>query len=177
MGNSSQSGGRIQAVWRKLFCGGKGAVRAEKAVGGALPGRSRCGSLVRKAEIWHLQLDAKASTVTKGTVLVSKIHCAGCGAKVGWVATRCPACGTTRRKPEREPDTSAPTVSNKSFSITLLLCLFVGFMGVHRFYVGKFKTGIFQLLTCGGFFIWTAIDFIVIFMEEFRDANNRKITW
>lgn len=32
--------------------------------------------------------------------------------------------------------------SEKSRLVALLLCLFVGYLGIHRFYVGKTGTGI-----------------------------------
>lgn len=40
--------------------------------------------------------------------------------------------------------------SDKNWLATLLLCLFLGGIGVHRFYVGKVGTGILQLITLGG---------------------------
>ena len=36
--------------------------------------------------------------------------------------------------------------SDKNWLATLLLCLFLGGIGVHRFYVGKVGTGILQLI-------------------------------
>ena len=41
-----------------------------------------------------------------------------------------------------------------------LLCLFLGFLGFHRFYLGYTLIGIIQLLTGGGLMIWALIDFI-----------------
>ena len=50
--------------------------------------------------------------------------------------------------------TIAPT-AQKSWVVALLLCFFLGGLGVHRFYVGKVGTGILQIVTVGGFFgIW-----------------------
>lgn len=66
--------------------------------------------------------------------------------------------------------------SAKSWLSTLLLCFFVGYLGVHRFYVGKTGTGVAMLLTLGGCGIWTLIDFIMIIMKKFTDSEGNLIT-
>ena len=40
--------------------------------------------------------------------------------------------------------------SPKSRLVALLLCIFLGGLGIHRFYVGKTGTGILMILTGGG---------------------------
>lgn len=65
--------------------------------------------------------------------------------------------------------------SDKNFVTVLLLCFFLGAFGVHRFYVGKIGSGVLQLITCGGFGIWALIDFIIIAVGNFTDAEGRYI--
>lgn len=67
------------------------------------------------------------------------------------------------------------TRSEKSFVATLVLCLLLGGLGVHRFYVGKIGTGIVMLLTLGGLGIWTLIDIIVIAVQKFKDSKGLLI--
>ena len=65
--------------------------------------------------------------------------------------------------------------SEKSFVATLILCILLGDLGVHRFYVGKTGTGILMLLTFGGLGIWQLIDLIVIAVQKFKDSKGLLI--
>jgi TM2 domain-containing membrane protein YozV len=65
--------------------------------------------------------------------------------------------------------------SEKGFVPTLLLAIFLGGLGVHRFFVGKIGTGILQLLTLGGLGIWALIDVIMIAVGSFTDKNGLPI--
>ena len=66
-------------------------------------------------------------------------------------------------------------ISDKDFLPTLILCFFVGMLGIHRFYAGKVGTGILMLLTLGGLGFWTIIDFIIIVLGNFKDSDGLKI--
>jgi len=90
---------------------------------------------------------------------------------------------SSARKP-RAPAASKPApqdaagVSSKSRTAALLLCFFLGYLGVHRFYVGKVGTGILWLLTVGLFGIGSLVDFIMIIVGAFKDKQGLKIvTW
>ncbi|NLH17720.1 MAG: TM2 domain-containing protein [Phycisphaerae bacterium] len=67
--------------------------------------------------------------------------------------------------------------SSKSRLVAAILCFFLGWLGVHRFYVGKAGTGILIIVTFGGFFgIWPLIDFIMILVGSFTDKQGLVLT-
>jgi len=66
--------------------------------------------------------------------------------------------------------------SEKKRLISLLLCFFLGCLGIHRFYVGKIGTGILQIVTLGGLGIWVLIDLIMILVGAFKDKEGNVIT-
>jgi TM2 domain-containing membrane protein YozV/Na+-transporting methylmalonyl-CoA/oxaloacetate decarboxylase gamma subunit len=67
------------------------------------------------------------------------------------------------------------TKSRKSGTVALLLCAFLGMLGIHRFYTGKIGTGILMLITFGGLGIWALIDLIVIALGNFKDKKGEYL--
>ncbi len=63
----------------------------------------------------------------------------------------------------------------KDWLTTLLLAIFLGGLGVHRFYTGHIGIGIAQLLTLGGCGIWSLIDIIQIATGSFKDADGNPL--
>lgn len=100
------------------------------------------------------------------------LFCSACGKQIHQSATACPGCGAVQRNATIN---GRPAESDKRIVPALLLCFFLGWLGVHRFYVGKVGTGILMILTFGGFGIWALIDFIMIVIGSFRDADGRLL--
>ena len=97
------------------------------------------------------------------------LFCRACGKQIHRSATSCPGCGAVQ-------SLVGDSATDKRILPAMLLCIFFGWVGIHRFYVGKTGTGILQLLTFGGFGIWMLIDFILIVSGSFTDANGHKLT-
>lgn len=102
--------------------------------------------------------------------------CKECGAKIARKAVICPHCGCqVTDKVSSQPQiiinnsnqnqnyvnaNSGGKKCNKW--VSLMLCLFLGLVGGHKFYEGRIGTGILYMFTCGLFGIGALIDFFNI---------------
>ncbi len=89
-------------------------------------------------------------------------YCHGCG----WEADRALPCPA-------EP--TIPNLSEHSRLTAFLLCIVLGWVGAHRFYVGKIGTGILWLCTFGVFTVGIIYDAVLIGTGEFRDFDGRRV--
>ena len=120
-----------------------------------------CGAEVSdKAEIC-VKCGTKPMNATK--------FCWNCGTETSEAQEICVKCGVSLKKE------AVATGEGKDWLTTLLLCIFVGVLGVHRFYTGHIGIGVVQLLTAGGCGIWTLIDFILILTNKFKDAQGNPL--
>lgn len=115
--------------------------------------------------------------------------CKFCGAKIPMDAVICTACG----RQVEELRQAAPSPSNivinnnnantntnvnnqvaagpmvparaKNKYIALLLCIFLGFVGGHKFYEGKIGMGILYIFTGGLFMIGVIVDFLTLLFK------------
>ncbi|MEA4933105.1 MAG: DUF4236 domain-containing protein [Lawsonibacter sp.] len=74
------------------------------------------------------------------------------------------------------PSSQRPT-SPKSKTVALLLCIFLGMFGAHRYYVGKIGTGVLWTFTGGVVGIGWLVDLVAIIGGGFYDANGLVLRW
>lgn len=65
--------------------------------------------------------------------------------------------------------------SDKKKLPALLFCILLGYLGAHRFYVGKKGTAILQFFTAGGFLLWAMVDAVMIITGSFTDFQGREL--
>jgi len=123
------------------------------------------------------------------------MYCRNCGNEVSDKAVLCVACGVPPMSGNRIcPNCRVSTPENASYCVkcgialkdssndsefdwltTLLLCVFLGYFGIHRFYTKSIGIGIIQLLTLGCCGIWTLIDLIMIVVGSYRDGYGKFV--
>lgn len=140
--------------------------------------------------------DQAASCPSCGTPINKgeKKFCQHCGEQIDKECVVCPKCGKQVGEISNNDkniiinnNNNANAVANnmgfgnmispKSRLVALLLCLFLGWLGVHRFYAGKIGTGILMILLMFVYIgaIWLIVDLIMIAVGAFTDKNGFKI--
>jgi len=92
--------------------------------------------------------------------------CQYCGADTVEAAEICTKCGVRL---------ATAAAEGNDWLTTLLLCVFLGTLGIHRFYTGHIAIGVIQILTLGGCGIWTLVDLILIITGSFKDSTGKPL--
>ena len=112
------------------------------------------------------------------TISSGEKFCSSCGAIIKKEAVICPKCGVSHQKLEQETINVIQDVKKTSakWVTLLLLALWLGWLGIHRFYVKKYGTGLLWLITGGIFGIGWLIDFIWVITGQFKDKQGNVIS-
>ncbi len=103
-------------------------------------------------------------------------YCVRCGNGMETGDRYCHGCGWEADRPLPSPaEPSIPNPSRHSRLTAFLLCILLGWVGAHRFYVGKIGTGILWLCTFGIFTVGIIYDAVLIGTGEFRDSDGRRV--
>jgi len=105
--------------------------------------------------------------------ITAVVPCRHCDASISAIAEICPHCGVRQFGDQVGRPAN---VSEKRLVPAALLCVALGVFGAHRFYVGKTGTALLQLFTLGGLGLWMLYDLILIITQQFRDADDKRLT-
>lgn len=75
--------------------------------------------------------------------------------------------------------------ANRSFLITWILSMTLGFLGADRFYTGRVLTGGLKLVTLGGLGLWWIVDLVIVMAGGLRYSDrplsgygpSKEIAW
>lgn len=67
---------------------------------------------------------------------------------------------------------SAKESANRSFFVTWILSLTLGFLGADRFYTGRFASGTLKLVTLGGLGLWWIVDLVIVMAGGLRYSDR-----
>ncbi len=105
-----------------------------------------------------------------------EVFCTSCGNIIKREAEICPKCGVRQQK--KGFSGTSNTGEGKPWLTTLLLCIFLGWLGAHRFYTGHIISGICQIPLVwffGAGVIWWLVDLILILCGNFKDADGNLL--
>ena len=74
-----------------------------------------------------------------------------------------------------EKNISLQCIDFKNPTTALLLSIFLGYLGIDRFYLGDIMQGVGKLITGGGCGVWTVIDWFLI-MDAARNKNFQLLS-
>ena len=87
-----------------------------------------------------------------------------------------PAWNHADRTHSQHSSYSEGAASSKSKLATLLLLVFLGMFGGHRFYIGSYGLAVVYLFTLGLFGVGWAVDFVLLLLDRLKDRNGLPVS-
>jgi len=131
--------------------------------------------------------DQAASCPNCGTPIqkTERKFCQHCGEQIDKECVICPKCGKQVKELKNDNDKNIIINNNNTASssatatiinhivggrqknkwVAFFLCLFTGWLGIHKFYEGKILMGILYILTLGLFGIGILVDLIILLFK------------
>ena len=105
------------------------------------------------------------------------MFCSNCGTEIEAGKHQSTKCGSFSQQPVNPAPVSQnlQQTQGKSWIAALLLNLFLGYLGIHRFYTGSVGIGVVQLMTGGLCGLWWFIDFVMIITNSYRDGKGNPL--
>jgi TM2 domain-containing membrane protein YozV len=92
--------------------------------------------------------------------------CTQCGSEVPAGNSFCEECGAEVATKESKTEAK---YAGKSQTVAIVLAVFIGIFGIHRFYLGEMKKGVIYLI-----FSWTTITFFLGLYDAYKYYSNES---
>ena len=123
-----------------------------------------CGEAMNDNQAICLKCGVKAGDGNK--------FCSNCGKEVNPNAEVCVSCGVSLKKQ------ATGNLNGQDKIVMILVCLFLGSLGIHNFMMGETKKGIFKIImcfVCGISGILALIDLVKIAMGTYVVDPNKLV--